>query len=322
MASSAKPRKAGRSRRTTTPTAAGKRAVDYIRTYVEHEAREKVVHAERAASVLVGPVRHDIWDVHCTKSRWWVVTNPTNLYDQRDFKSRDVALTFHVGLALRVSYAQDRNVPVRLGSAYLLPGSWRRWEQAYQAYDSGDEAEAFQSVGVRLRECLVSFIGETCEAGLVPPGETAPKASDFRAWSDLLANNLASGERSARLRSYLKKIALETWEYVNWLTHAKNARRIDAEIGLKAVEHFLGMFTAARLRHSEADKRCEACGSYMLVAGRCGHCEWVDPDYREPAPRQWAPQERARRLAQPCTPSSDISTFVTPEDILLGQSSN
>jgi hypothetical protein len=40
--------------------------------------------------------------------------------------------------------------------------------------------------GVRLRECLVSFIG----------------------------------------------VARESWDYVNWLTHAKNAVRMDAEMGL------------------------------------------------------------------------------------------
>ena len=33
----------------------------------------------------------------------------------------------------------------------------RRWQQAFEAYDAGDEAEAFQTVGVRLRECLVSI---------------------------------------------------------------------------------------------------------------------------------------------------------------------
>jgi hypothetical protein len=49
---------------------------------------------------VVGPVRHDIWDVHLAESRWWVVTNPKNLHDQADFKSRDVVFTFHVGLAL------------------------------------------------------------------------------------------------------------------------------------------------------------------------------------------------------------------------------
>jgi hypothetical protein len=118
---------------------------------------------------------HDIWDVHCKASRWWVVTPPTNLYGQADFKSRDVVLTFHLGLALRLMYGRDRDVPVRPEVAHLLPGSWRRWEQAFEAYDSGDEAETFQSVGVRLRECLVSFIGETRCDDLVPEGGTAPK---------------------------------------------------------------------------------------------------------------------------------------------------
>jgi len=37
-------------------------------------------------------------------------------------------------------------------------------------YDSGDEAETFQAVGVRLRECLISFVGETTDDGLVPEG--------------------------------------------------------------------------------------------------------------------------------------------------------
>src|SRR5437763_7378333 len=86
---------------------ATKREKDFIRSYVENQAHEDVVHLENAASELVGPVRHDIWDVHCPESRWWVVTNPTSLYDQADFKSREVVLTFHVGLMLRVQYAQE-----------------------------------------------------------------------------------------------------------------------------------------------------------------------------------------------------------------------
>lgn len=43
-----------------------------------------------------------------------------------------------------------------------------------------------------------------------------------------VANGLAAGEPSRALRSYLKKLADETWEYVNWLTHAKSAVRLDA----------------------------------------------------------------------------------------------
>jgi hypothetical protein len=153
-----------------------------------------VVQVERASTEIVGPVRYDIWDVHCAQSRWWVVTNPTNLYTQEDFKSRDVVLTFHVGLALRMSYRRERAVPVTPTAAGLLPGSWRRWEQALEAYDSGDEAENFQAVGVRLRECLVSFIGETKSDDLVPSGAQIPKGSDFKGWSALLANRLAAGD--------------------------------------------------------------------------------------------------------------------------------
>lgn len=165
---------------------------DEIRAYVEDQAHEEVVHLEKVASELVGPIRHDIWDVHGAASRWWVVTNPTNLYDQADFKSRDVVLTFHIGLMLRVQHAQERDVPVSPEVADLLPGSWRRWQQAFEAYDTSDEAEAFQSVGVRLRECLVSFVGETRNDNLVPEGQAPPKGSDFKGWTDLLANRVAA----------------------------------------------------------------------------------------------------------------------------------
>ncbi|MFF0790864.1 hypothetical protein [Streptomyces spiralis] len=294
----------------------------HIRAYVEDQAQEKVVHLEKAASELVGPVRHDIWDVHCEDSRWWVVTNSTNLYDQRDFKSRDVVLTFHVGLMLRMSYLQERQVPLAPDEAELLPGSWRRWEQAFEAYDSGDEAENFQAVGVRLRECLVSFVGETRSDQLVPAGKDRPKDADFRAWSELLANYLAAGASATKLRSYLKKSAAETWEYVNWLTHAKRAVRTDAEIGLKAVEHLLGVFTAARVRLANSVKRCDECESYSVVAGTCRHCGWTDESYEPPEFEPMSEDERERRLATPCTPSSDISTFMSPDDLLWAEATN
>ena len=295
---------------------ATKREKDEIRVYVESQAHDGVVHLEKAASELVGSARHDIWDVHCARNRWWVVTNPTNLYDQADFKSRDVVLTFHIGLMLRVEYTQEREIPVAPSAAVLLPGSWRRWQQAFVAYDDGDEAEAFQSVGVRLRECLVSFVGETRDDRLVPDGQTPPRAADFKGWTELLANGLAGGDSAARLRSYLKKLAAETWEYVNWLTHARNAMRMDAEIGLKQVEFLLGMFTAASLRSSQSPARCEACDSYELVAGLCRHCGWNDPTHEPPEIHEWSEEERARRVAEPCTPSSDISTFITPDALM------
>ena len=294
---------------------ATKRQTEAIRAYVEDQAHEEVVHLEKAASELVGPVRHDIWDVHCADSRWWVITEPTNLYSQEDFKSRDVALTFHIGLSLRVSYLHDRRIPVELPAADLLAGTWRRWEQAFETYDAGDEAEDFQAVGVRLRECLVSFLGETTSHELVPDGQEPPQGANFKAWTGLLADALAGGKSNEHLRSYLKKMSAETWEYLDWLTHAKNAIRLDAEIGLKAIEHLLGVFTAARMRLRYPGDRCADCGSYRLVGGTCERCGWADPGYEPP---DLTPAKKARRTRRPkgeCTTTSDISTFISPEDL-------
>lgn len=203
---------------------------------------------------------HEIWDVHCAGSRWWAVTNPLNAYPQEDFKSRDVVLTFHVGLAVRV--ASQREVPITESAAGLLPGAWRRWEQAVEALTTAREAEDFQAVGVRLRECLVSFTSEIANDALVPQGAAAPKSADVVAWTSLLADELALGSSGERLRSYLKKITRETWDYVNWLTHAKNAGNYDAEIGTAAVSHLLATVTAARLRWAQGGyRRCEECAA-------------------------------------------------------------
>jgi predicted transposase YbfD/YdcC len=46
---------------------------------------------------------------------------------------------------------------------------------------------------------LVSFVGETKHDDLVPEGQVTPKASDFKGWTDLLANRLEGRERDQRL---------------------------------------------------------------------------------------------------------------------------
>jgi hypothetical protein len=135
-------------------------------------------------------------------------------------------------------------------------------------------------------------------------------------WTGLLADELARGSSAARLRSYLKKMAKETWDYVNWLTHAKNAGNHDAEIGVAAVSHLLATVTAARLRWAQrGNHRCAECGSYSLAAGQCQRCGWTDPTYEPSQVRELSDEELASRLAEPCTPSSDISTFMTPDDL-------
>jgi len=285
-----------------------------VLAYVEARVGgDPVVHLEKVAVEVVGAVVHDIWDVHCRDSRWWAVSNPLNLYPQEDFESRDVVLTFHVGLAVRV--ASRDQVPITGTVATLLPTAWRLWEQAVEALTTGREAEDFQAVGVRLRECLVSYAAEIVDADLVPEGTEPPKGADVVGWTNLLAQRLAAGSSSEQLRSYVQKLARETWDYVNKLTHAKDAGSYDAEIGAAAVSHFLSTITAARMRWAAGDhQRCAACGSYRVAAGTCVRCGWSDPDYQDPPRREISEEELAGRLAEPCTPSSDISTFISPND--------
>ncbi len=45
-------------------------------------ADEKVKLAQKLHTERPGSIFHDVWDVHTNKARWWVITNPTNLYSQ------------------------------------------------------------------------------------------------------------------------------------------------------------------------------------------------------------------------------------------------
>jgi len=82
-----------------------------ISDYVETQARdEKVQHTERIMSEHVVGNDYDCWDVHTNKDRYWVITNPTNLYSQHYFPSLDYTLSFHIGVMLRVM-ALQRGAP-------------------------------------------------------------------------------------------------------------------------------------------------------------------------------------------------------------------
>src|SRR6266852_8637372 len=127
-----------------------------VSEYVELEAEdEKVIHAEKIASEHIMGHEHNVWDVETDKNRWWVITNPTKLYLQSEFKSMDYMISFHVGLMHRVMSKQS--VSARTGDEerdrLMLP--WRKWEQAAKASEEAAEAEEFQAVGMQCREALL-----------------------------------------------------------------------------------------------------------------------------------------------------------------------
>src|SRR5688572_20321715 len=70
----------------------------------------KVEHLELVKSEAVWGRVHKVWDVHATDARWWVITEPTNLYSQELFPSLDYTLSFHIGLMARVA-ARSQSKP-------------------------------------------------------------------------------------------------------------------------------------------------------------------------------------------------------------------
>lgn len=154
-------------------------------------------------------------------------------------------------------------------------------------------------------------------------GEEAPKISDFVGWAEQAVEAAAPGSRNARLRSYLKKISKETWQYVNWLTHAREATPPEAQIAVDAAATCISALGRALFlwRHG-APARCPSCGSYRLSRVYrpepvivCRACE-----LEQEAPEREPPGDVAgvREGAQPqgeCVPSGDISTTLRLDDV-------
>ena len=258
-----------------------------IREYVEWQAQdETVTHVEKLAIEHMFDRKLDAWDVRTDKERYWVITNPTNLYSQKNFPSLDYTLSFHVGVTHRIMSRDARKAPDDKSSR--LESAWRQWEQAADDLYRADEAEEFQAVGMRCRECLVAFAKAVASPRMVPVSQTAPKAADFVHWAELIADAIAPGQTADEVRGYLKSVSKSTWQLVNWLTHASNAVRFDSTLAVDAVQHLLEVFSIALIRHERGiPDRCPNCLSYRLTSDYrvetdayvtlCETCGWNEP---------------------------------------------
>lgn len=85
-----------------------------------------------------------------------MITSPTNVCSQEQFPSADYTLSLHVGLTARVIARQEPPVDGEELERNAVP--WRGWQQAEGALERGDEAEDFQAVGMRCRECLMEMV--------------------------------------------------------------------------------------------------------------------------------------------------------------------
>jgi hypothetical protein len=186
--------------------------------------------------------QHAVWDVHTNVDRWWVITNPTNLYSQEQFPNMDLAVTLHVGLCLRI----PRGEKSKLSELHVEPfaACFRHMSEASDALSSAQEVTDFQAVGVRCREALLTF---TSAAQIVMPwsngDDSKPKQADFKAWVDHICSVSLAGQTHEHRRHLFKTLLDEAWRFSNWLTHAKASTWYDAEAATSTVEHALGLAT-------------------------------------------------------------------------------
>lgn len=257
-----------------------------IANYVEGQARDETVqHVEKVRQEVVLGDIYEIWDVTTDKDRWWVITNHTNLYSQRHFPGLDYTLSFHIGLMMRL-----RSRPDGATSEEPTPFDevFRRQEQAKNRHDNAVEAEDYQAVGMQLRECLISLDAALRRRVQARPDMGRPQDANFVAWSALLMDELCRGSSNKELRQHLKNAAKETWQLVNWLTHARSANKTASSIAIHACDTVVGNFVQILERQmTDRTDQCPLCksrnirthfdisiepdGDYYMT---CGVCDW------------------------------------------------
>lgn len=198
-----------------------------IREYFEWQAPDlKVTFLQKIYSEAVLNTRHDVWDIHTNNDRWWVITGGTNLYSQAQFPNMDLALTFHIGLMLRI----PRTVKQQVNDRRILPFEpvLEKLEEVGDAMTQAHNLPDYQAVGVRCRETLLAFIAAAQDTAIWT--NTPPQRANFRAWTDIIFNDLLPSETNKERRGAIKQTLESAWTLTNWLTHAKSATWLDADL--------------------------------------------------------------------------------------------
>ena len=267
---------------------ATEKETEEVREYFEWQAPDlEVTFMQKVYSEAVLNTRHDVWDIHTNKDRWWVITGGTNLYSQQQFPNMDLALTFHIGLMLRIPRTEKQQEDDR----HLIPFGpvYEKMEGAGDAVTQARDLAGYQAVGVRCREVLLDLIGVAQDAAIWT--DTPPQRANFRAWVEIICNELLPGETNKERRGALKGALESAWTFDNWLTHSKSVTWSDAETAHSLTQHALGMMTPLILRGLRGvPDECPDCGSPHLVPEqgkntevpnvlwerpRCADCGWA-----------------------------------------------
>lgn len=235
---------------------------DVIRYYISQSPRAKVNFLQKVYSESILGHPHHVWDVHASDGRWWVITNPTNLYSQEQFPNMDLAVTFHMGLCLRIPRTDQQ---IKTGRNLLPFGAvFTKLAEMSDALGQAQNVADYQAIGMRGREALLAFVSaaqDVTDWAIEP----RPKRADFRAWCEVICNAVLEGTSHKERRQLFKSLLSDAWVFTNWLTHAHSATWHDAEAAQTTVEHVLGLATSLVLRHIRSvPEECPDCGSPHL----------------------------------------------------------
>lgn len=305
-----------------TPEYERQQIVEYLQA--ESGSDFSVEHVEKLASEYVLGQQYDVWDAHTNEGRWWVITPPANLYSQDQIKSMDIALSFHIGLMTRVM-ARDSVKFQEGGKKTWVLEVLRRLETAAENLNQAREIEDVQAVGMRLREALLTLTDKLRALDLeMPIGVELPAQNgNFKGWAEVFSNVVAPGASAGRLRKILKSQSDCTWEYLGWLTHARNASMLDGQLAYNATNYVIEMFllAVARIERGPRD-RCPECSSYQLSRQHaddawlqvCGTCDWSGPtDPPRPIEEDYRRPDGADTAAEgECIPLENFSISLTP----------
>lgn len=98
-----------------------------------------VKHVEKISAENITGELYEVWNCITNQGKWGVVTPMMNYYTQKDFKSADVVLTFHVGMVNRIMSRDDAPLKPELLDVFTEP--WRKWEDAVDTMRTAREAE-------------------------------------------------------------------------------------------------------------------------------------------------------------------------------------
>lgn len=272
--------------------------------------------------------RHDVWDVHTNVDRWWVITAPTNLYLQEQFPNMDLALTFHVGLCLRI----PRNDPQTVSDIPIEPIAEcvRYLQEASDAVHHAEEVADYQAIGVRCREAMLAFTN-VVQVLLPWQGSNAPpKRADFKAWVVYVCSVALVGETQKERRRLFKSHLTSAWDFANWLTHTKTSKWNDAEAAAESAGLAVSLAMSLIIQHVRGvPSACPACGSHCVSPERgynpddesawerptCTKCDWTGTPFcikREPSLA--ADSERPPPEGECLVPTVPLRKLKRPDD--------